>query len=97
MVEDIERAALVELVTEAGQEHFAGLGAVVLGQDFPCVRLRGLHPGEDIGREQRPCPVVGRGVTLGVEPAVSGEVVADLGLEADFFVEGHRGKVISDQ
>ena len=89
VAEHIEGAALVELVAQAGQENFAGLGAVVLGQDFPGVRLGGLHPGEDIGREERPRPVVAGGVALGIEPAVSGEVLADLGLEGDFFMGGH--------
>jgi hypothetical protein len=33
---------------------------VILGQNFPRIRLCGLHPGEDIGREERPRPVVWR-------------------------------------
>jgi len=52
-------------------------------------RQDGLDPGEDIGREQRPRAVVGGGVAFGVEPAVRGEMDADLGLEVNFFVEAH--------
>ena len=56
-------------------------GAVVLGQRLPRLGLRGLHPGQHIGREQRPGAVVAGRVAFGVQPAVGGEVLADLGLE----------------
>ncbi len=65
------------------------LRAVVLGQRLPGLRLRGLHPGQHVGGEERPCAVVAGGVAFGVQPAVGGEVLADLGLEADFLVQAH--------
>ena len=89
VAQHIERATLVELIAQAGQQRFAGLRAVVLGQGLPGLGLRGLHPGQHVGREERPRPVVGRSVAFGVEPAVVGEVLANLGLEADFFVQAH--------
>ena len=42
-----------------------------------------------IRREQRPRPVVARRVAFGMEPAVGGEVIANLRLEVDFFVQAH--------
>ena len=90
MAQHIQCAALVELVAQAGQQGFIGLCAVVLGQGLPGLGLRRLHPGQHIRREQRPRPVIARRVTLGMEPVVIGEVLADLGLETDFLVQGHR-------
>ena len=71
----IQRAALVELIAQAGQQRFAGLRAVVLGEGFPGFRLRGLHPGQHIRREQCPRPVVARCIALGIQPAVIGRGV----------------------
>ncbi len=89
VAQHVQRAALVELIAQAVQQRFGGLRAVVLGQGLPSLRLGGLHPGQHVGREQCPRPVVARGVALGVEPAVGGQVLADLGLEADFLVQAH--------
>ncbi|MDZ7585936.1 MAG: hypothetical protein U0938_14060 [Thiobacillus sp.] len=49
----IQRAALIKLIPQAGQQHFSGLRAVVLGQGFPSLRLGGLHPRQHICRIQR--------------------------------------------
>ena len=73
VAQHIQGAALVELIAQAGQERLTGLGAVVLGQDFPGFRLRRLHPGQHIGREERPRPVVARRIAFGIEPAVAAE------------------------
>ena len=75
VAQHVERAALVELIAQAGQQRLAGLRAVVLVERLPRLRLRGLHPGQHIGREERPRAVVARGIALGVEPAVGGEVL----------------------
>ena len=89
MPQYVERAALVDLVAQAGQQGFAGLRAVHRGHLFPGFRLRCLHPGEHIGREERPRPIVGRRIALGIQPAIRAEMLADLGLEADFLVQTH--------
>ena len=94
VAQHVERAALVELVAQAGQQDFAGLCAVVLGERLPRLRLRGLHPCQHIGREERPRPVVVGGVALGIQPAVGGEVLADLGLEVDLFVQAHAASAL---
>jgi hypothetical protein len=62
---------------------------VVLRERFPGFGLRGLHPGQYILREKCPRPVVACIVTFGIKPAVVGEVLTDLGLEADFFMQAH--------
>ena len=49
VAQHVQRAALVELIAQAGQQRFAGLGAVVLGENFPSFGLRGLHPGQHVG------------------------------------------------
>ena len=85
----IERAALVELIAQAGQQGFGGVRAVVLGEGVPGLGLRGLHPGQHVLGEQGPRPVVLGRVAFGVQPAVGGEVLADLGLEVDFLVQAH--------
>ena len=85
----VERAALVDLIAQAGQQGFGGVRAVVLGDRLPGFGLRGLHPGQHVAGKQGPRPVVVRRVAFGVQPAVGGEVFADFGLEVDFFVQAH--------
>ncbi len=68
----VQRAALVELIAQTGEQRFTGLRAVVLDQGFPGLRLCRLHPGQHIRREQRPRPVVARRIALGIQPAMRG-------------------------
>ena len=63
--------------------------AVVLDERLPRLGLRGLHPRQHVVGEQRPRPVVLRRVAVGVQPAVGGEVLADVVLEVDFLVQAH--------
>jgi hypothetical protein len=77
------------LVAQSVEQRFAGLPAVVLHEGFPSFRLRGLHPSQHVGREQRLRPVVAHRVAFGIEPAVIAKVFANLGLEVDFFVKTH--------
>jgi hypothetical protein len=62
----------------------------LLRQRLPGLRLGFLDPGEQVGRKERAAAVVEDRVAFGVEPAVTGEVGADLGFEGDFFVQGHK-------
>ena len=48
VAEDVEGPALVELVAEAVEEGFGGVGAVVIGQGFPGIFVGGLHPRQHI-------------------------------------------------
>ena len=89
MPQHVQRAALVDLITQAGQQGFGRVRAVVLDDRVPGLGLSGLDPGEHVLGEQGPCPVVLRRVTLVVQPAVGGEVLADFGLEVDFLVRTH--------
>ena len=66
---------------------------MVLDERLPRLRLRRLHPRQHVVGEQRPRPVVLRRVAFGVEPAVRGEVLADLDLEADLLVQAHAASV----
>jgi len=71
----------------------AGAAAVVLGQHLPGLRLRLLHPGQQVGVVQGAGGVVAAGVALGawftIEPTLRCQVVADVGLESDFVVQCH--------
>jgi hypothetical protein len=67
------------------------MGTVGFAQSGPCIRLGGLHPGQHIGREQRTRRVVALGIPFCVQPAVSSQVIADVVLEFDFFVQCHAG------
>lgn len=64
---------------------------MVLGQSLPGLGLRGLHPGQQVGRLESACCVVATGVSLGagcaIQPAMLRQVVADVGLERDFVVQ----------
>ena len=87
MAQHVERAALVELLADPVEQRLASRRAVVLRQRLPRLRLRRLHPGEDVGGEERAGAVVVARVAVCVEPAVRAEMGADLVLEADLFVE----------
>ncbi|OQB90439.1 MAG: hypothetical protein BWX86_02237 [Verrucomicrobia bacterium ADurb.Bin122] len=91
MAEHVERAAGVELFAQAGKQRLADGGAVVLGESFPCLRLRFLHPGEHVGGKERAGAVVAGGIALRMEPAVRGEMRADLVLETDLLVGAAHG------
>ena len=53
------------------------------------VGLGGLHPGQQVGREEGAGAVVAGGVAVGVQPAGGGQVGADLVLEVDLAVQRH--------
>lgn len=89
VAEHVEGAALVELGADAIQEGSLGGRTLLLHQSLPGLRLGFLDPGEKVRREQGAGAVVEGRVALGVEPAVIGEVGADLGFEGDFLVETH--------
>ena len=89
MAQDIQCSALVELISEAGEQCFAGLVPVILDENFPGLWLRGPHPCEDILRKDSACAIIARRIALGMEPAVGAEVLANLGLEVNFFVQTH--------
>ena len=85
----VEGAPLVELIAQPREQRLTGEAAVVLLEGRPGRRLRRLHPRERVGHEERTGAVVERRVAGGVEPAVGGEVRADLVLEGDLSVEVH--------
>ncbi len=89
MPQHIQRAALVDLITQAGQQGFGGVRAVVLDDRIPGFGLSGLHPGQHVFGKQGPSPIVLCRVAFGVQPAVGGQVLADFDLEVDFFVQAH--------
>jgi len=89
VAEHVEGAALIELGPQAVQQGVGGAAAMVLLQSFPGFRLALLDPGQQIGGEEGAGAVVGLVVAFGVEPAVGGQVLGDLGFEVDFVVEGH--------
>ncbi|MDB6031974.1 MAG: hypothetical protein JWM16_2312 [Verrucomicrobiales bacterium] len=89
MAEDVEGSTLVDLIAQPGEQSFASLPSVVFDEDFPCLRLGGLDPGQDVRREQRPGAVVVGSVAFGVEPAVTSQVGADFSFEGKFAVEVH--------
>ena len=95
-----ERAPVVQRLAQAVQQHGRGRCAVVLDQRLPGLRLRGLHPGQQVGGVQGAGGVVAAGVALGawftIEPALRCQVVADVGLERDFVVQAHGLQVPSD-
>ena len=70
---------------------------MVGGEGVPRLGLGGLDPGEDVGREEGAGAVVLGGVTVGIQPAVGGEVLADFGLEGDFRVDAHAESRIIDR
>jgi hypothetical protein len=89
VAQHVQGAALVELVAQAGKQRLSSLGAVVLGEHLPGLRLRRLHPGQHVGREQRAGAVIAGGIALGMEPTIGAQVLANFKLEADFFVQAH--------
>src|SRR5258708_6809682 len=89
MPQHIQRATLVELVSHAGQQCVLSLRTVVLAESFPGLLLRRLHPSQYICREQRPRSVVLGRVAVGIQPAMVGEMAANVGLETDFLVYAH--------
>ena len=91
------RAAVVELLAHAVEEHGLGAGAVVLLEGVPGLWLRRPDPVEQVGREQGAGAVVGLRVALGVEPAVSGQMGADVGLKVALLVQGHRRSPLQNQ
>ena len=95
VAEHIQRPALVKLIPEAGQQSFTRFAAVMLGEDFPGLRLRGLHPRQHIRREDGQRAVVAGSIAFGMKPAVGGEVLANLDLKIDFLVQGHAASIFS--
>ena len=89
MPQQFQRAAIVEALADAVQHHGFGGRAVGPGQRGPALWLRGLNPGQHVGREQGASTVVVGSVAFGVEPAGSREVIADVVLELDFLVQAH--------
>ena len=62
----IQRVALVQLVAQAGQQGLIGFGAVVLGNRFPGLGLRGLHPSQHTGGKDSAGAVIASGITFGI-------------------------------
>jgi hypothetical protein len=66
---------------------------MVFGQHLPRLGLSGLHPSQHIGGEQGAGAVITCGVAFGtrlrVKPAVLRQVVANIELEADFFMQAN--------
>lgn len=60
-----------------------------LGQTQEVFGLRGLDPGHQVWQEQAVRAIETRRVAFGVEPAVSGQVLADFRFEVDFLVQAH--------
>ena len=90
VAQHIERAALIELGAQTCEQRLCRASAVVLGERLPRLGLGRLHPRQHVGREQCARPVVRRGVALGVQPAMGGQVLADLALEGDFLLDAHE-------
>ena len=59
---------------------------MVLLQHLPGIGLGLLDPGQEVGGEDGPGPVVASGIAFGVVPAVGAEVLGDLGFEMDLLV-----------
>jgi hypothetical protein len=79
--ENVERAPLVDRVSEPMEERLAGLGPVVLHEGFPGFFLWSLDPRQDVVGKEGQGPVVAARIPLDVDPAVGAEVLADLLLE----------------
>jgi hypothetical protein len=65
------------------------MGAMVLDEGLPGLGLSPLDPGENVVGEEGPSPVVAARIPFDVDPAVGTEVLADLLLEGEFFVDAH--------
>ena len=89
MAQHIQRSALVQLGAYPVQQGVGGLAAVVVGQRVPSFGLGGLHPGQQVCGEQGAGAVIACSVSLGVQLAVGCQVLANLQLEADFFMQAH--------
>ncbi len=86
--QDIEGAAIIQGFPQAIQQNRFSGGSVVFAQDIPGFRLSRLDPGHDIRRKQGTGAVVLLGSAGCVQPAVGGQVFADVVSEVDFFVQG---------
>ena len=84
-----QRPLVVQALAQPVQQRGLGLRAVLFDQRRPRLGLPVLDPGDDIGGEQGPRPVIARRVALGIEPAVSAQVFADFGFKGGFVVERH--------
>lgn len=91
--QNIQRSTVIERLADAVEKNGFRGGAVVLAQNLPGLRLRGLNPVEQIGGEQSPGAIVERGVAFRIKPAVSGKAVADFRLKTDFFVKVHAASL----
>ena len=80
MAQEVERSPVVELFPNAVEQHPFRRSPVGFHQRFPGFGLRGLHPRQHIRREKRPHPVIASCVALGIQPAIGGEVFANLRL-----------------
>jgi hypothetical protein len=60
---------------------------------LPDLRLRLLDPGQNVGREKRPLPVISLGVSGLVMPTVRCEIIANVIFKGDFAVLAHWGGV----
>jgi hypothetical protein len=87
MPQQVQRSTLLELLSDTIQQHRLGGGPVVPGERLPSLGLRRLNPSNDIAWKQGASAIIASRVVFCVEPAVYREVVADLCLEADLFVQ----------
>ena len=58
----VQRAPVIHLLADAVEQDGFRSGAVAFGQSFPSFGLGFPHPGQHIGREQRPLAVIRRRV-----------------------------------
>jgi len=85
--QQFQRAAFVQGLAQAVQQHGLGCLAMSLADGFPSLRLGGLHPGDHIGRKQCARGVIALGIAFGIQPAMGAQVLADVGLELDFVMQ----------
>ena len=85
----LQGAPVVKLLAHPVQQGGLSHRAMALGQGLPRLGLGGLRPSQHVGREDRPGGVVALCIAFGIQPAMGGQMVADVALELDLVVQGH--------
>ena len=86
---DVQRALLIDGLSQTAQQCVTRSGPVILRQSVPCGRLCRLDPCQNVSGKQCQLAVIVSGSLIGIQPALSGQIFADFNFEADFFVQTH--------